>query len=159
MAIEPGKFLPTYEGCLICGQKHVNPATMNLRFQTDDEGVFVDFIPDKIYEGYKDIVHGGIISALLDETIGWAVAAAREKYFLTAELNVRFLRPLPVGKKVRVRGRAVEDRPRYSIAEGEIVDEEGIIYAKGSGKFFIMRDKDAATVKKYLTYQDDDVDI
>jgi uncharacterized protein (TIGR00369 family) len=159
MSVPHGKSLPTYDGCIVCGQRHVNPATMNLKFHTDGEGVFVEFIPSAIYEGYKGVVHGGIISALLDETIGWAVAAQRKKYFVTGELQIRFLRPLRVGTKVTVRGRPVEHRPRYSVAQGEIAGEDGTVYAKATGKFFLMRDKDAYAVRRYLTFQPGDWDF
>lgn len=152
-------FLPTYEGCMVCGQKQKNPNTLNLRFRVTDEGVEVPFTPQAQQEGYRDIVHGGIICSLLDETIGWAVAVSRKKYFVTGELNVRFVRSLRVGTPVIVRGRAVEHKSRYSVAEGEIVDKEGTVYAKASGKFFLMTDQEARKVDTYLTYLPDDLHL
>jgi len=85
-------FLPTYKGCIVCGQKETNPNTLNLRFRITDEGVETPFYPDSRQEGYKGIVHGGVITSLLDETIGWAVAVQTRKYFMTAELNMRFFK-------------------------------------------------------------------
>lgn len=157
--VKDNKYLPTYKGCMVCGQKDVNPNTLNLRFVIVDGGVEVTFTPDSRHEGYKDVVHGGIICALLDETIGWAVAVERKKYFVTGELNVRFIKPLEVGKKVIVRGRPVEHKSRYSIAEGEITDTNGTIYAKATGKFFLMNDDQAHKVKSYLTFQPGDLDF
>jgi uncharacterized protein (TIGR00369 family) len=154
-----GSFLPTYEGCIICGQKTVNPSSLNLRFHATSGGVEVEFQPDATHEGYRNIVHGGVLCALLDETIGWAVAVQRRKYFVTGELNVRFLRPLAVGTSVTVRGRALEHLSRYSVAEGEVVDREGNVYAKGTGKFFIMPDERAREVHRYLTFRDGDLDF
>ncbi len=152
-------FLPTYEGCLVCGQPDVNPSTLNRRFKVTEDGVEVSFQADSRQAGYKGVVHGGIITALLDETIGWAVAVERKKLFMTAEITVRFVRPLPVGLAVIVRGRPLEHKSRYSIAEGEIVDADGLIYAKASGKFFLMRDTDSSQISQYLTYQNDDLQI
>ena len=154
-----GGFLPTYEGCIICGQKRVNPSSLNLRLRTTAEGVEVEFRPEAVHEGYKNIVHGGILCALLDETIGWAVAVQRHKYFVTGELNVRFLRPLAVGTLVTVRGRAVEHQSRYSVAEGEVADSKGNLYAKGRGKFFVMPDERAREVHGYLTFREGDLDF
>ena len=152
-------FLPTYEGCLVCGQPHKNPNTLNRRFRVADNGVETPFQADYRQAGYEGIVHGGVICSLLDETIGWAVAVDRKKYFVTGELNVRFLRPLPIGLDVTVRGRSLEHKSRYSIAEGEISDAEGTVYAKATGKFFLMRDEDAKKVDSYLTYRDDDLHL
>lgn len=153
------KYLPTYKGCMICGQKEVNPNTLNLRFKVIDGGVEVSLTLDSRHEGYKDIVHGGMICALLDETIGWAVAVERENYFVTGELAVRFVKPLKTGKKIIVRGRPVEHKSRYSVAEGEITDDDGTVYAKATGKFFLMNDERAQKVKSYLTFQPGDLDF
>jgi uncharacterized protein (TIGR00369 family) len=151
--------LPTYAGCIVCGQKHVNPNTLNLRFRTTEDGVEVEFRPGAAHEGYKEVVHGGILCAVLDETIGWAVAVARGKYFVTAELTVRFIRPLAVGTRVVVRGRALDHKPQFSVAEGEVIDGEGNIYARATGKFFVMPDQKAREVHDYLTFQEDDLDF
>ena len=152
-------FLPTYKGCLVCGEPEINPSTLNRRFKMTDKGVQVSFQADERQAGYKGVVHGGIITALLDETIGWSVAVERKKLFVTGEITVRFVRPLPVGLPVTVYGRPVEHKSRYSIAEGEIVDSEGVVYAKASGKFFLMRDQDSIQISQYLTYRDNDVQI
>lgn len=153
------KYLPTYKGCIVCGQKSVNPNTMGLRFEIAENGVQTCLTPDYKREGYKNIVHGGIICSLLDETIGWSVAVERKKFFVTAELNVRFVRPLPTGLEIIVKGWSLEHKSRYSTAEGEIVDKDGTIYAKATGKFFLMKDDAAQTVNSYLTFRDGDVDV
>ena len=152
-----GKFLPTYEGCIVCGQKSSNPSSMQLRFQVTEEGVMTPFTPQPQQEGYRGITHGGIITAVLDETIGWAVAVNRKSYFVTGELNVRFLRPLPIGCEVYVRGRVVEHKTRYSVAAGEIKDREGTVYARAEGKFFVMSNEEARRADRYLTYHEGDL--
>ncbi len=154
-----GKTLPTYEGCIVCGSRHANPATLGLKFVTDAEGVHAECVPTEIYSGYKGVVHGGIICALLDETLGWSVAVVRKKYFVTGELQVRFLRPLPVGMRITVRGRPVAHHERYSVAQGEIVGPDGRVYAEGTGKFYVMRDDKAKKVREYLSFAPGDWDF
>jgi uncharacterized protein (TIGR00369 family) len=153
------QFLPTYKGCLVCGQPEENQSTLNLRFRVVKNGVETPFKADSRQTGYEKIVHGGVICSLLDETIGWAVAVDIKKYFVTGELNVRFVKPLPIDLAVTVRGRCLEHKSRYSIAGGEIVDAEGNIYAKATGKFFLMPDDDAKKVDLYLTYQENDLHV
>ncbi|RQW07056.1 PaaI family thioesterase [candidate division KSB1 bacterium] len=152
-------FLPTYKGCLVCGDPQVNPSTLQRRFRVTESGVEVDFKADFRQAGYKGIVHGGIVTALLDETIGWAIAVDRKRLFMTAELTVRFVQPLPIDLPVTVRGRSREHKSRYSIAEGEIVDAEGTVYAKASGKFFLMQEEKARQVNDYLTYLENDLNV
>ena len=58
---EPVRHLPTYEGCVVCGQRNVNPSSLNLRFQVTETGVEVPYTPGRHQEGYRQIVHGGIL--------------------------------------------------------------------------------------------------
>ena len=153
------KYLPKYKGCFICGQKDVNPATLGLRFEVIEKGVCVKLTLNRLHEGYRDVVHGGIICSLLDETMGWSVAVERKKFFITGELNVRFLKPLPTHLEITVKGHSVEHKSRYSVAEGEITDLKGTVYAKAWGKFFFMKDDVAEKAKSYLTFQKGDIDI
>jgi len=157
--MQRNSFLPTYSNCIVCGQKEKNPASMNLRFRVTDDGVEVPFIPDARQEGFKGICHGGILCSLLDETIGWAVAVDSKQFFMTMELNVRFVASLPIGTKVIVRGRVAEHKSKLSLAEGEIVDKDGKIYAKAKGKFYRLPKEKAADINKYLTFMDEDIDI
>lgn len=159
MSDRKGPFLPTYRGCIVCGDPAVNPHSLNLQFRASEGGVEVDFTPGAVHEGYRGIVHGGILCAVLDETIGWAASMARRKYLVTGELAVRFLRPLALGVPVIVRGRAVEHAGRYSVAEGEVVDRLGNVYARATGKFFVIPDEKAREVHDYLTFREGDVDF
>ncbi len=153
------KYLPTYQGCIVCGDPAANPNSLNLRFRSAGDGVEVDFTPGTVHEGYKGIVHGGVLCAVLDETIGWAATVARRKYLMTGELAVRFLRPLATGTPVIVRGRATGHEARYSLAEGEVVDRLGNVYARAAGKFFVIPDEKAREVHDYLTFREGDVDF
>jgi uncharacterized protein (TIGR00369 family) len=157
--MEQKTYLPTYNGCLVCGVPSHNPHALNLRFQVTAAGVQTVFIAQSANQGYAGIVHGGIICAILDETLGWAVAVARKKFFVTGELNTRFLKPLAVGQSVVVQGRVLEHKSRYSMAEGEIVDAAGVIFATASGKFSLLKDEDSQKVDPCLNYKDDDLRI
>ena len=156
---ETARHLPTYRGCIVCGEPGTNPNTMNLRFRVTETGVEVPFKAEPRQEGYRGIVHGGVLCASLDETIGWSVAVDRKCYFVTGELTVRFLRPLQIGQPVLVRGRPKEHKSRYSDAEGEIVDADGNIYARATGRFFAMPDSEAENVRRYLSFEDGDLDV
>ncbi|MBN2532517.1 MAG: PaaI family thioesterase [Spirochaetales bacterium] len=144
---------------MICGDKTANPHTLHLRFRITGDGVETVFVPDEKQEGFKGIVHGGIVASLLDETIGWSIAVARKKYFMTVELNIRFLKSLPVGKRVKVKGWPVIHKRRSATGEGIVQDSDGTIYAKASAKFFLMADEQARSVHEYLTFREDDIDI
>jgi len=83
--------------CFICGRK--NPVGLKLDFYEDHETEQVRAkitVPDA-YQGYPGVVHGGIVSAILDEVAGRAVLIEGNKDDLLATLRmtVRFRRPTP----------------------------------------------------------------
>ena len=53
--------------CFDCGDD--NPIGLHLRFAPDGDGVITSFIPGPEHQGFHDVVHGGIISSVLDEAM------------------------------------------------------------------------------------------
>jgi uncharacterized protein (TIGR00369 family) len=110
-------------GCFGCGQ--LNPYGLRLTFRTLPDalgpGVWAPFTPTHVFEGYAGVVHGGIISTVLDEIMAWALYE-RDIWAVTAQLSIRFHRPIPVGAETRAIGRLVADRGRLVEASGEIRD-------------------------------------
>ena len=73
---------------------------------------------------------------MLDETIGRAVNLAdTHTWGVTVELNVRFRKPVPLDREVRVLGRITRDSGRLFEGTGEIVLEDGTIAAEAQGKY------------------------
>lgn len=96
--------------------------------------VSAEFTPDRSHAGYEDKVHGGIISSLLDEALIWASYLSTDTFGVTAEMTIRFLKPLPIHTSCRIRGRTLKNRNRISFAESWIQDSSKTVYAKASGK-------------------------
>lgn len=106
---------------------------------------------------YHGVAHGGVLSALLDETMGWAAAFEKRIFCYAAELRVRFLQHAPPGKPLTVVGRMTTDRGRIWETEGEIRGEDGVIYARGWGKYIPMSEEQTLEVMKYLVFDDETV--
>jgi uncharacterized protein (TIGR00369 family) len=85
--------------CFVCGEE--NPSGLHLKFTLCDGKVKTEFVPQKIFQGYKDIVHGGIIAAILDEAMVKA-AFMQGTQAVTAEITIRFKNPLMAGEKAVV---------------------------------------------------------
>lgn len=125
---------PEFPDCFVCGAK--NPKGLHVPFTESDDGVVAKFKPGKNHVGYEDVVHGGIISALLDEAVIWAAYSATGEFGVTAELNIRFLKPLTLNEKVSVKGRIKENKRRVWVVESWIENEEGITLARADAKVF-----------------------
>ena len=126
--------LPNYRYCFVCG--HENPRGLQKRFYVRNGHVFTEFITESWMIGYAETIHGGIVSTLLDEIIIWAAYEATGKFGATAELNVRFKRPLTVDQTYIVEGWFDEDKGKIWTAFAHIKNSESQIMARAAGKIF-----------------------
>jgi uncharacterized protein (TIGR00369 family) len=118
--------------CYVCGKE--NPAGLGVAFEVDRDARTIRalFTPSPSHEGYEGIVHGGILSALLDE------AMAKLAYGLgipavTAEMTVTFRSPASPGEELSISGRL--KRETHKLIEAEAVIEKGlVIIAVAKGK-------------------------
>jgi uncharacterized protein (TIGR00369 family) len=117
--------------CFVCGED--NPSGLHLKFSLLDGIVRTEFIPRKIHQGYKDIVHGGIISALLDEAMVKA-ALLQGMPAVTAEITVRFRSPLPAGKRVFVEAAIIKLNKRIIETTGTMKKSDNTLIAESHAK-------------------------
>jgi acyl-coenzyme A thioesterase PaaI-like protein len=105
--------------------------------------------------GYRDVAHGGVLAALLDETMGWAATVFGKNHpmYVTGELTVKYLAPVPVEEAIEVRSSLVEDAGRLAYCEGEIL-HGGKACVRARGKFAPMSREDTAGVMPYLKFHD-----
>jgi uncharacterized protein (TIGR00369 family) len=91
---------------------------------------------DSAYQGWKDLVHGGILMTLMDETMAKAAVRGGLR-IVTAEMSVKFKRPARVGSML-VCSACVEDiRKRLVYASAAIRSEDGTVIAEATGKLMI----------------------
>jgi uncharacterized protein (TIGR00369 family) len=146
-----GTPLPNYEFCYVCG--HGNPRGLNVRFQVEGDCVTTRFRPDALHAGYPGRVHGGVIAALLDETMGWAPSVTAGRFCVAVELNIRYMRPVPPDRELVVTGRTDSTTGRIWEASGEITDGDGTVYARGKGRYYPLSQEETDGVMALLTVE------
>lgn len=130
-----GAGVPLDDGnCFACGPD--NPIGLHLHFVPDASG---DAVCENArlaarYQGWRGIAHGGIVMALLDEAMAHAAGYAGHRG-VTASVNVRFRRPVPLQTPLVVRGRVVWQRRNVFGVEAEIFDAAGTALVRGEGTF------------------------
>jgi acyl-coenzyme A thioesterase PaaI-like protein len=91
------------------------------------------------HQSYPGRLHGGISSAILDETIGRAITIAHPGVWgVTAELTLRYRKPLPLTGEARAVGRITRDTRRLFEGTGEIVLADGSVAVEASGRYLKM---------------------
>jgi len=127
------KAIPNYPYCFVCGDK--NKRGLNVKFYSSGEKAKAEYTPKKEFEGYRDILHGGIISTLLDEVMIQAIIAQGILTF-TTQIEVKFKKPARIGEKLLLEGEIIEDKGKIIVTKGEMAKEDGTIVAVSTGKFF-----------------------
>lgn len=145
------QYLPNSEGCFVCGEG--NPAGLQTRFYIEGDYVCTDLDPRMQHCGYENIVHGGIVAAALDETMGWAAARAMGLMCFTAELNVRYVKNVPAQDPARVVTWVVKSNKRLAITEGELRGADEEVLAKAQAKFMPLSPEDTIKVDDMLLYR------
>jgi acyl-coenzyme A thioesterase PaaI-like protein len=114
--------------CFACGTK--NPAGLHLQFTPEGEqGLRCEYVPGKIYQSFKDVVHGGFIGLLLDEVIVNLPWLRSKLLVVTAELTLRLYHPAPVEQLLIItacydgepRGRLVRIKGEVRLADGTLI--------------------------------------
>jgi uncharacterized protein (TIGR00369 family) len=123
---------------MVCGVQ--NPWSLHARFLELENGELLGvFQPLEQHQSYPGRLHGGIVSAVLDETIGRAINMKHpDAWGVTVELTVRFKKPVPLDEELRAVGRITRDASRLFEGTGEIVLPDGTVAAEASGKYMKM---------------------
>ncbi len=121
--------------CFVCGKD--NPCGLKLSFALLDGKITSDFTPSSQHQGYKDITHGGIITALLDEAMIQA-ALIEGMAPVTAEINVRFKKPLIAGQRSHIEAEIVKKGKRLVEAAARLTSgADGNVIAEARAKLLI----------------------
>ena len=124
---------PNSKMCFICGLE--NPVGLKLRIYETEPGVVeTTYTAPDHFQGYPGVLHGGIISTIIDEVSGRALMgpADNPRFMFTAKLEVKFRKNVPTGKPLKIVGKALADKGRSAEAWAGIYDaESGDLLAEG----------------------------
>ena len=148
------RYLPNSKPCFVCGEE--NPAGLKTRFYVEDGIVKAPLKASPHHCGYRDTVHGGVIAALMDEAMGWAAARATGLMYVTGELSVRYLKPARQGLHLVVCAEVVRTSKRLAEAKAVLVDQEGVVYARSTGRFIPLSAEASLEVDDNLIYRGDE---
>jgi uncharacterized protein (TIGR00369 family) len=122
--------------CFACGER--NPDGLRLRFEYPEPGrCRAEFVAPRKFQGWQGVLHGGIISALLDEAFAHALGGPERgagEAAVTAEMTVRFKKPVRIGQKVFLEGRVIRVKGRLIDCESVLRDGAGTELASATGK-------------------------
>ncbi len=121
--------------CLVCGLK--NPYGLKASFyELENDELLAIFRPSEEHQSYPGRLHGGIATAVLDETIGRAILMKEQDLWgVTLNFSTRYRQPVPLDEEIRVIGRIDHLANRYFEGTGEILLKDGSVAIEGKGKY------------------------
>lgn len=135
------------QDCLVCGVH--NPFGLHAQYYELEDGTLAGIVEARVeHQSYPGRVHGGVITALLDETIGRAINITEpDTWAVTVQMDVRFKRPVPYGERLLVHGRITDSNRRLFSGTGEILLADGTVAATATARY--MRQKISAISQEF----------
>jgi acyl-coenzyme A thioesterase PaaI-like protein len=119
-----GKRQPNSQHCFICGME--NPIGLHLHiYETAPGEVESTYTAPDHFQGYPGILHGGIVAAMIDEISGRAQMGSEPlnpRFMFTARMEVKYRRNVPIGKPLKIIGKAGKSRAKSAEAWAGIYD-------------------------------------
>jgi uncharacterized protein (TIGR00369 family) len=124
----------TYGNCFVCGENNPDGLRLSFEINKDKQTLKTTFIASPTFQGWDGIVHGGIISTLLDEAMAKLVYELGYQA-VTASLEIKFKKPAPILEPLLVYGEIGEVSKRLIRAKARVAKEDGTILATGHSTF------------------------
>lgn len=134
--------------CFACSP--YNDLGLQLEFWEDGDDIITHWDPAKTYEGWINVLHGGIQATLLDEVAGWVTMLKLKTTGVTSEMSVKYLKPVTVTSgSVTVRGRLLEMDGRIAKIQTSLYNGAGIECAKALVSYFVFPERVAKRKYNY----------
>lgn len=127
-----------------------NPSGLQMEFYKDGEEVVCRWDPDEHFQGFHDILHGGIQATMMDEIASWVVFVMLDTAGVTYQLNTRFRKPVLISKgTITIRARLVQQQKRIAEIEARLYDGEDVLCAESQASYFVMPREKAVRELRY----------
>ncbi len=120
--------------CFGCGKQ--NPCGLKLEFKWDGKAVKSEFTPTELHQGWKGIIHGGILTSLLDEAMAYA-AYYENVGGVTAAIEAKFKQPVSIGESLTITAWVSNKTRRFSDTEGTLTLKDGTIVTTAKAKQYL----------------------
>ena len=122
--------------CFGCGEK--NPIGLHLEFEPVEDKVVAKKIVPKEYQGYSNVVHGGIVTTMLDEAMGSFIQQKYNEQAMTGRLEIRYKHPTPVNEELKISAWQESQRRNIIFLKAAVETPDGTITAEATAKFAVV---------------------
>ena len=121
------------------GCSPANPMGLQMEFYTEGDEVLCTWDPDEHFQGFHDILHGGIQATMMDEIASWVVFVMLDTAGVTYQLNTRFRKPVLISRgTITVRATLVRQEKRIAEIAVRLYDGAGTLCAESQANYYVM---------------------
>ena len=122
------------DGCFGCSPDNIHG--LQMKFESDNDAVVSTLAVPKHLCGWNGLIHGGVITTILDEIMSWSAIHLLKMLVMTKTMTVDFINPLHVGDQLTAKGKILKVTSRHeAIIEGLLTNSNEEICAKSEGTF------------------------
>jgi acyl-coenzyme A thioesterase PaaI-like protein len=115
-----------FEGYSCFGCSPTNPYGLRMEFFKEEDEILCRWNPQEHFQGFHDILHGGIQSTMMDEIASWVVFVFLDTAGVTYQLNTRFRKPVNISRgTITLRAKLVKQEKRVAEIEAGLYDGDG----------------------------------
>lgn len=123
---------------------------LKLEFWDEEDAVISKWLPQKGYEGFMDVLHGGIQATMLDEIGNWAVQLRCKTAGVTSSMEISYRRPVLISSgEITLRATIVDAGTRIAIVKAELIGNDGQVCATAQIKYFLFNPEKASETYFY----------
>lgn len=141
------RLLPVRSNHRCFGCSPDNALGLKMKFFTNETSLYSWIAVPAHLCGWDRLVHGGIISTILDEIMSWSAITMMKRIILTKSMTIDFIKPVFVNTELKAQGNALEKKSeREALMEGLLFNPEGTLCARSVGTFALFTPSDAIKV-------------
>ncbi len=144
--------IPGYN-CFGCSP--VNPHGLRMEFFLENNEVICFWEPDKSFQGYSDVLHGGIQAALMDETGGWAVSILLKTGGVTSKLELKYRKTVFTDQgKIIIKALLKEMKKNIAVMSVKLINTKGEVCTEGEILYFTFSPNEARERLRFPEYSE-----
>jgi len=131
--------IPNYWAGDCFGCSRNNKPGLQLRFWLSDQGCFTKCtVPDYLC-GIDGLVHGGIITLLLEEVAQWLINARLVRFGMTRDISVYYLKPVPTNAEILVEAQVINQEGKNVLNHSTIFSSDKMLLVEGESYWLFYR--------------------
>ena len=116
-----------------------NQLGLRMKFDWDGEKVTANWEPRHDFEGWTNVLHGGIQATLMDEAGSWLVFAQLKTGGVTTKLEVKYRRPVPINQgRIRIVAKLLDASSRLATIQLSLFAPNGEVCSEGIATYFLF---------------------